>query len=74
MGSDEFSRNVFKKVFETDIQRLRDLEDMWTEREAPKVLVYDELDQSSASTELPNSSGDRREWSMEENFVVFKDR
>lgn len=74
MGSDEFSKNVFKKVFETDMERLRGLEDMWTEREAPKVLVYDELQESSTSTNLPNSNGDQGEWSMEENFIVFKDR
>lgn len=74
MGSEEFSKNVFKKVFETDMERLRGLEGMWTEREAPKVLVYDELQESSTSTKLPNSNGDQGEWSMEENFVVFKDR
>jgi ubiquitin-like 1-activating enzyme E1 B len=72
MGSEEFSKNVFKKVFETDMERLRGLEGMWTEREAPKVLIYDELRESSTSTKLPN--GDQGEWSMEENFVVFKDR
>lgn len=74
MGSDEFPKNVFKKVFETDMERLRGLEDMWTEREAPKVLLYDELQEASTSTKLPNSNGDQGEWSMEENFVVFKDR
>lgn len=74
MGSDDFSRNVFKKVFETDMERLRGLVGMWSEREAPKVLFYDELEESSASIKLPNSSGDQREWSLEENFVVFKDR
>lgn len=74
MGSEEFSKNVFKKVFETDMERLRGLEGMWTEREAPKVLIYDELQESSTSTKLPTSNGDQGEWSMEENFVVFKDR
>lgn len=74
MGSDDFAKNVFKKVFETDMERLRGLEDMWKEREAPKVLVFDELQESSASTNLPNSNGDQGEWSMEENFVMFKDR
>jgi ubiquitin-like 1-activating enzyme E1 B len=74
MGSEEFSKNVFKKVFETDMERLRGLEGMWTEREAPKVLIFDELQESSTSTKLPNSNGDQSEWSMEENFVVFKDR
>lgn len=74
MGSDEFSMKVFKKVFETDMERLRDLEDMWTEREAPKVLDYDELQENSASTNVPTSNGDQREWSMEENFIMFKDR
>ncbi|CEJ58062.1 hypothetical protein PMG11_06733 [Penicillium brasilianum] len=73
MGSDDFPRNVFRKVFETDMERLRGLEDMWKEREAPKVLVFDELQESSASTNLPDSNGDQREWSIEENLVVFKD-
>ncbi|KAF3385297.1 Ubiquitin-activating enzyme E1-like [Penicillium rolfsii] len=73
MGSEQFSENVFRKVFETDMERLRGLEGMWTEREAPKVLDYDELQESSKSTQLPTSNGDQGEWTTEENFVVFKD-
>ena len=38
MGSEEFPRLVFNKVFKEDIERLRSMEDMWKTRRAPERL------------------------------------
>ncbi|KAJ5690752.1 ubiquitin-like activating enzyme [Penicillium macrosclerotiorum] len=73
MGSDEFSRKVFEKVFKTDIERLREAEDMWKERKAPDILDYDTLSEASKALEPLVSIQDQREWTIEEDFVVFKD-
>ncbi|KAJ5159519.1 Ubiquitin-activating enzyme E1-like [Penicillium canariense] len=73
MGSDDFVKNVFGKVFETDIKRLCEMDDMWKERQAPEALEYDKLQESSASIEPTISKCDQRAWSLEENLVVFTD-
>jgi ubiquitin-like 1-activating enzyme E1 B len=74
MGSDNFCRKVFEKVFKIDIERLRGMEDMWKERQPPDVLDYDKLESDSAQIEPTVSELSRKEWSIEENFAVFKDR
>lgn len=74
MGSDDFSRKVFEKVFETDIERLRGMEGMWKERQPPELLSYDELQEKSATIEPTVSIDDQRVWTMGENFTIFKDR
>ena len=38
MGSQDFPRLIFDKVFKEDIERLRSMEDMWKTRKAPEVL------------------------------------
>lgn len=74
MGSDGFSRKVFEKVFKVDIERLRQMEDMWKERQPPDALEYDELESDSAQIEPSVSNQGQKEWTPQENFVVFKDR
>lgn len=74
MGSDDFSRKVFEKVFRDDIERLRGVEDMWKERTRPDLLDYDKLQEESASVEPTVSITDQRVWTIAEDFVVFKDR
>jgi len=74
MGSDEFPRKVFEKVFQKDIERLRGMEDMWKSRQKPDVLEFDKLESDSSSIEPTISSTDQRVWTLGENFVVFKDR
>jgi ubiquitin-like 1-activating enzyme E1 B len=50
------------------------MEDMWKERQPPDVLDYDKLESDSAQIEPTVSELSRKEWSIEENFAVFKDR
>lgn len=74
LGTDHFCRRVFEKVFKGDIARLRGMEDMWKERQAPEALEYDTLEENSAQTKATVSQEDQRVWTLEECFVVFKDR
>lgn len=74
MGSDDFSRKVFEKVFKTDIERLRGMEDMWKERTQPELIDFDQLQEESASIEPTLSIDDQKVWTLAENFAVFKDR
>ncbi|KAJ5330461.1 ubiquitin-like activating enzyme [Penicillium atrosanguineum] len=73
MGSDDFCRKVFEKVFRDDIERLRGVEDMWKERPKPDILDYDKLQEESASVAPAVSVTDQRAWTLAEDFAVFKD-
>ncbi|KAL2133413.1 hypothetical protein VTI74DRAFT_2414 [Chaetomium olivicolor] len=76
VGSPEFDQMLFDKVFNTDIVRLRSMEDMWKTRKPPEPLDYKTL-LEKASEELAVREAvlkdDQKVWSLEENFVVFKD-
>jgi len=74
MGSDDFTKQVFEKVFTNDIERLRSMEDMWKSRPPPHPLRFDQLSQDASSVDPGVSSNDQNVWSLEENFTVFKDR
>ena len=74
LGSTEFSRKVFEKVFNEDIDRLRGMEDMWKSRKPPEPLDFDKLEEESSSIETAVSNNDQKVWSLAEDFVVFKDR
>lgn len=72
MGTDAFFRKVFEKVFKTDLERLRGMEGMWKERQPPDVFEFDKLESDSAEIELTVSQQAQKPWTLEENFVVFK--
>ncbi|KAG6098760.1 hypothetical protein E4U31_004636 [Claviceps sp. LM219 group G6] len=76
VGTDEFPRMLFDKVYHSDIERLRSVEDLWKSRRRPDPLQYESL--SVQATEAMASkdkilNDDQRIWTLEENFVVFKD-
>ncbi|KAG6074782.1 hypothetical protein E4U15_005947 [Claviceps sp. LM218 group G6] len=76
VGTDEFPRMLFDKVYHSDIERLRSVEDLWKSRRRPDPLQYESL--SAQATEVMASkdkilNDDQRIWTLEENFVVFKD-
>ena len=73
MGSDDFVRLVFEKVFQKDVERLCSMEDMWKSRKAPVPLEFDELTQMSKETKPSVARLDQKTWSLRENFVVFAD-
>ncbi|KAJ5102272.1 ubiquitin-like activating enzyme (UbaB) [Penicillium alfredii] len=73
MGSAEFPQKVFEKVFKDDIERLRGMHDMWTQRKPPEALDFDAAQAESESIPPTISSNDQKVWSLNENFAVFKD-
>ena len=74
MGSGDFPRKVFEKVFTEDIDRLRSMEDMWKSRKAPQPLSYDEVALSAAEIRHSVSKRDQDPWTLVENFSVFCER
>nr|AHG26147.1 ubiquitin-activating enzyme E1-like protein [Shiraia sp. slf14] len=73
MGSNDFPRLVFNKVFKEDIERLRSMEDMWKSKRAPEALDYDTLMQDSQGSGSEIAKRDQIVWSLAENFAVFVD-
>jgi ubiquitin-like 1-activating enzyme E1 B len=73
MGTDDFVKNVFNKVFSEDIDRLRKMEDAWRTRKPPEVLSYDTLQSEASAIQASISQSDQITWSRNENFRVFKD-
>jgi ubiquitin-like 1-activating enzyme E1 B len=74
VGTDDFAQMLFDKVFNSDIHRLRSMEDMWKSRRPPEPLQYADLharaplDQRAAIL-----AAGQKVWTLEENFVVFLD-
>lgn len=76
MGSPKFPQMLFDKVFDTDIERIRSLEDMWKSRRPPEPLEYEKLSSRAArdfSAKDAILADGQRTWSLEENLVVFID-
>ncbi|GAB0138723.1 hypothetical protein EsDP_00006948 [Epichloe bromicola] len=76
VGTNNFPQMLFDKVFHSDIERLRSVEDMWKSRRKPEPLkyetVYTQATEAVASKDQILSDG-QRVWTLEENLVVFKD-
>lgn len=71
MGSGNFPRKVFEKVFTEDIDRLRSMEDMWKSRTPPQPMEYDTVSQSATQIRHSVSKRDQEPWNLAENFTVF---
>lgn len=74
MGTDEFPRQVFDKVFKEDINRLRSIEDMWKTRAPPQALAFDTIAKDAQTIDVVVSRRDQTTWTLAESFVVFCDR
>ena len=74
MGSDDFARKVFDKVFKDDVNRLRSIEDMWKIRKPPTVLDFDGLSKAAEGISTSMAQQDQKVWTEAENFAVFCDR
>ncbi|KAI0006707.1 hypothetical protein F4779DRAFT_620357 [Xylariaceae sp. FL0662B] len=76
VGTEQFPRMLFDKVFNTDITRLRSMEDMWQSRKPPEPLKYETL-MAEASEALAAKDDivkdGQRTWSLAENLAVFND-
>ncbi|MCJ1420971.1 E1 ubiquitin-activating protein uba2 [Xylographa parallela] len=73
MGSPNFAKQVFAKVYTDDIDRLRSMDDMWKSRKPPEPLQYDLIAKQAQSIDPGVSRRDQTSWSLVENFVVFSD-
>ena len=71
MGTEDFARKLFEKIYTEDIERLRSMEDMWKTRKAPETLNYVELDSQASILEDDTLDQDQRIWSIAENVLVF---
>ena len=74
MGSDDFARKVFDKVFKDDINRLRGMEDMWKIRKPPIALDFDGLSKVAEGISTSMAQQNQKVWTEAENFAVFCDR
>ncbi|KAI8338190.1 hypothetical protein BC941DRAFT_34173 [Chlamydoabsidia padenii] len=81
MGTLEYSKQVFDKVFKSDIERLLSMEDMWKTRQKPKPLDYEQLAKgrqieltNETDADLTKNQGlkDQQLWSIGECFDVFR--
>jgi ubiquitin-like 1-activating enzyme E1 B len=75
MGSSDYARKVFEKVYNVDIDRLLSMESMWKNRKKPSPLDFDALesqmdDQEDGKDSLP----DQKVWTLKESFEQFKSR
>ncbi|KAF4126342.1 ubiquitin-like 1-activating enzyme E1 B [Geosmithia morbida] len=76
VGTPEFPRMLFDKVFNSDIERLRSVEGMWKSRKAPEPLSYETvLSQAKEAADAKQTvlADDQKVWDLEENLVVFND-
>lgn len=71
MGSGDFPRKVFEKVFTEDIDRLRTMDDMWKSRKPPQPLQFDQVAEAAAEIRHSVSRRVHDTWSLAENFSVF---
>ncbi|KAJ5295775.1 hypothetical protein N7508_010596 [Penicillium antarcticum] len=72
LGTDEGYRKVFQKIFGKDIERLKNMEDMWKTRQKPQLLDFEVLDQKLSSIDPAIATKDQTTWTVEENFAVFR--
>ncbi|XWX01853.1 hypothetical protein V2A60_009882 [Cordyceps javanica] len=76
VGTPEFPKMLFDKVFNADIERLRSVEDMWKSRTPPEALIYEkvlaEVSDAIASKDAVLAD-DQKPWSLQESLVVFND-
>jgi ubiquitin-like 1-activating enzyme E1 B len=74
MGSKEFTKAVFDKVFNHDVVRLRSMEDAWKNRKPPEPLEYEKLaDAAKDLNATLAAASDQIVWTTEQNFAVFAD-
>lgn len=77
----DFAERVFAKVFHHDIQSMLLDEEFWKDKQAPRPLQFQSLQQAlqqDSKSPLASSSSqldrDHRVWTLEQSFQVFCDR
>lgn len=74
MGTKEFPRLLFEKVFTQDVERLRGMEDMWKDRRPPEPLYFNKLAAAAQSSkDVHVAARWQVSWAPHDNFAVFVD-
>ena len=76
VGTPEFPKMLFDKVFDADIERLRSVEDMWKTRLPPQALKYETVMAQVSDAAVDKDAilnDDQRIWSLQESLVAFND-
>lgn len=73
IGSDDFVKKVFNKVYKEDVDRLASMLEMWKGKRLPTSLPFDVISAGSEFVDPSISKYDQQVWSLPETFVVFKD-
>jgi len=73
LGSDQFAKNVFDKVFDWDVQRLISMKDMWKTRKPPTPLHYEDRSSIVENPDQSIADQDQITWTLEQNIAVFAD-
>lgn len=72
MGSEDFAKAIFSKVFDRDIERLRSMEDMWTTRTPPNALKWDQVSALAEDIDGDNvAKQDQITWTQAQSIAVF---
>ncbi|KAK5121807.1 hypothetical protein LTR85_004682 [Meristemomyces frigidus] len=75
MGKSEFAQEVFDKVFQDDIERLKSMTEMWQSRTPPESLRYEalkaEMDADIIKRGQALATQDQATWSLHDNLAVF---
>jgi len=72
MGTKEFPRLLFEKVFMQDIERLRGMEDMWKGRRPPEPLNFSKLAAAVDSSKDVHVAAKWQDlWAPHDSFAVF---
>lgn len=74
MGSEDFARRIFEKIFKIDIDRLRSMKDMWKTRAPPQALDFDVILKEARGNDVSVARSDQIAWTLSQNFTVFQDR
>lgn len=71
MGSEDFPKIVFEKVFKEDIERLRSMEEMWKGKKPPEPLDFERASEDAQAIDSAVTQQVQKVWSLAENFAVF---
>lgn len=71
VGTTDFPKMLFNKVFKTDIERLQSMEEMWKSRHKPEALDYDVVKSNAPTIDDKFLEDDQKPWTLEENLAVL---
>ncbi|KAK4494845.1 hypothetical protein PRZ48_014201 [Zasmidium cellare] len=73
MGKGDFAKEVFNKVFNDDIERLQQMEEMWQSRKKPEALRFESvsIDADPVKQGQALATQDQLVWSLQDNLKVF---